>query len=271
MTTATAPATAPARLRRLEPAAIAGVMSRDMTLFRRYWKATTFSSIVEPTIYLLAFGFGFGALVSTVNGVSYVQYVGTGVVASAALFASVFPGMFNTFVRREFQRTYDAILAAPVDVEELVTAEVLWISLRAGVYCMAPLFVAILFGLSPTSGIVLVPFIGFVTGWGFACFGVTISAMAKSIDNFNYVTSAVITPLFLISGSFFPISSLPQGVQIAAQFNPLYHTVQLVRDAVLKGLGGLAWVDLYHAAALLAFAAVTWRLAIARQQRRLID
>ena len=264
-------ATAPARLRRLEPAAIAGVMSRDLTLFRRYWKATTFSSIVEPTIYLLAFGFGFGALVSTVNGVSYVQYVGTGVVASAALFSSVFPGMFNTFVRREFQRTYDAILAAPVDVEELVTAEVLWISLRAGVYCMAPLLVAILFGLPPSSGIVLVPFIGFVTGWGFACFGVTISAIAKSIDNFNYVTSAVITPLFLISGSFFPISELPQGVQIAANLNPLYHTVQLVRDAVLQGLGGLAWVDLYHAAALLSFALVMWRVAIARQQRRLID
>ena len=266
---AAAPATA--RLRRLEPAAIAGVMSRDLTLFRRYWKATTFSSIVEPTIYLLAFGFGFGALVSTVNGVDYVQYVGTGVVASAALFSSVFPGMFNTFVRREFQRTYDAILAAPVDVEELVTAEVLWISIRAGVYCMAPLLVAILFGLNPTSGIVIVPFVGFVTGWGFACFGVTISAIAKSIDNFNYVTSAVITPLFLISGSFFPISELPQGVQIAANLNPLYHTVQLVRHAVLLGLAGLRWEDLWHAGALLAFAVVMWRVGIARQQRRLID
>jgi lipooligosaccharide transport system permease protein len=136
---------------------------------------------------------------------------------------------------------------------------------------MAPLLVAVLFGLDPTTGFVLVPFIGFVTGWGFACFGVTISAIAKSIDNFNYVTSAVITPLFLISGSFFPISELPQGVQIAANLNPLYHTVQLVRDAVLGGLGGLEWVDLYHAAALLSFALVMWRVAIARQQRRLID
>lgn len=259
------------RLRRLEPAAITGVMSRDLTLFQRYWKATTFSSIVEPTIYLLAFGFGFGALVSTVNGVDYVQYVGTGVVASAALFSSVFPGMFNTFIRREFQRTYDAILAAPVDVEELVTAEVLWISCRAGVYCMAPLLVAIVFGLDPSSGIVIVPVVGFVTGWGFACFGVTISAIAKSIDNFNYVTSAVITPLFLVSGSFFPISELPRGVQIAANVNPLYHTVQLVRDAVLKGLGGLEWADLWHAGALLAFAIVMWRLAVTRQERRLID
>ncbi len=256
------------RLRRLEPAAIAGVMSRDVNLFRKFWKATTFSSIVEPTIYLVAFGFGFGALISEVGGIDYVQYVGTGVVASAALFSSVFPGMFNTFVRREFQRTYDAMLAAPVDVEELVTAEVLWISTRAGVYCMAPLVVAILFGLDPSPATVLVPLVGFTTGFGFASFGVLISAIAKSIDNFNYVTSAVITPLFLVSGTFFPVSELPRGVEIAAQVNPLYHTVQLVRDAVLGGLGA---PDLGHAAALAGFAMVMWRLAIWRQGKRLID
>ena len=127
--------TAPAhRVRRLEPAALAGVMSRDVVLFGRYWKATTFSSIVQPTIYLLAFGLGFGSLVSHVQHVRYVEYVGTGVVATAVLFSSAFPGMFNTFIRWKFQRTYDAMLAAPVDVEELITAEVLWISVRAGVY-----------------------------------------------------------------------------------------------------------------------------------------
>jgi lipooligosaccharide transport system permease protein len=256
------------RLHRLEPAAIAGVMSRDVVVFRRFWKATTFSSIVEPTIYLLAFGFGFGALVSNVNGMDYVQYVGTGVVASAALFSSVFPGMFNTYVRREFQRTYDALLAAPVDVEELVTAEVLWIACRAGVYCMAPLFVAVLFGLDPGPGVVIVPLVGFTTGFGFASFGVLISAIAKTIDNFNYVTSAVITPLFLVSGTFFPIDQLPRGIEVIAHLNPLYHTVQLVRDAVTRDLRP---IDLVHAAALLAFALVMWRLAVWRQGKRLID
>jgi lipooligosaccharide transport system permease protein len=255
-------------MHRLEPASIAGVMSRDLEVFRRYWKATTFSSIVEPTIYLLAFGFGFGALVTKVNGLDYVQYVGTGVVASAALFSSVFPGMFNTFVRREFQRTYDALLAAPVDVEELVTAEVLWISCRAGVYCMAPLLVAVAFGLRPGPTTVLVPLIGFVTGFGFCSFGVLISAIAKSIDNFNYVTSAVITPLFLVAGTFFPIDQLPKAVQVIAQVNPLYHTVQLVRDSVIEGL---STADLGHAGALLAFAVVMWRLAVWRQSKRLID
>src|SRR6185437_15684565 len=151
------------RVRRLEPAALAGVMSRDIVLFGRYWKATTFSSVVQPTIYLLAFGLGFGSLVSHVEHVRYVEYVGTGVVATAVLFSSAFPGMFNTFIRWKFQRTYDAMLAAPVDVEELITAEVLWISVRAGVYGVAPLIVAMAFGLSPNAGMLLVPFAGFVT------------------------------------------------------------------------------------------------------------
>jgi lipooligosaccharide transport system permease protein len=256
------------RVHRLEPAALAGVMSRDVSIFGRYWKATTFSSIVQPTIYLLAFGLGFGSLVPHIGHLTYVQYVGTGVVATAVLFSSAFPGMFNTFIRWQFQRTYDAILAAPVDVEELITAEVLWISLRAGVYCLAPLLVAMVFGLEPEVGMLLVPFIGFVTGFGFAAFGVTIAAVAKTIDNFNYITSAVLTPLFLVAGTFFPISRLPAGIRTIALFNPLYHCVQLVRDA---SLGGLGPADLGHAAVLIAFALLMWRLAISQLGRRLID
>jgi lipooligosaccharide transport system permease protein len=256
------------RVRRLEPAALAGVMSRDVVIFGRYWKATTFSSVMQPTIYLLAFGLGFGTIVTHIEHIKYVQYVGTGVVATAVLFSSAFPGMFNTFVRWQFQRTYDAMLAAPVDVEELITAEVLWIAIRAGVYGMAPLAVAIAFGLEPNVGMLLVPFIGFLTGFGFAAFGVVIAAVAKTIDNFNYVTSAVLTPMFLVAGTFFPISRLPAGVRTAAEVNPLYHCVQLVRDA---SLGSLQVADLAHAGVLLAFAVIMWRVAIWQLGKRLID
>ncbi|HWW91427.1 MAG TPA: ABC transporter permease [Solirubrobacteraceae bacterium] len=259
---------APRRVGRLEPAALAGVMSRDVAIFARYWKATTFSSIVQPTIYLLAFGLGLGTLVKHLGHLTYVQYVATGVVATAVLFSSAFPGMFNTFIRWQFQRTYDAILAAPVDVEELITAEVLWISVRAGVYGVAPLLVAIAFGLEPKPGMLLVPGICFITGFGFAAFGVTVAAVAKTIDNFNYVTSAVLTPLFLFAGTFFPISALPAGARVVAEFNPLYHCVQLVRDA---SLGGLGTADLGHLAVLVAFALLMWRLAVRQLGRRLID
>ncbi|HEY3728633.1 MAG TPA: ABC transporter permease [Solirubrobacteraceae bacterium] len=258
----------PKRSHRLDPAALAGVMTRDVVLFRRYWKATTFSSVVQPTIYLLAFGLGFGSLVSRVGHVRYVEYVATGVVATAVLFASAFPGMFNTFIRWQFQRTYDALLAAPVDVEELVTAEIIWISVRAGVYGLAPLVVGFAFGLNPEPGMLLVPLIGFVTGFGFAAFGVLIAAVAKTIDNFNYVTSAVLTPMFLVAGTFFPISTLPAGLRTIAQFNPLYHCVALVRDV---SLGTIGTADLLHAGVLICFALLMWRLAIWRLERRLID
>ena len=255
-------------LRRLERDAIAGVMTREVVNFGSYWRSTTFSSTVEPTIYLLAFGLGFGSLVSTVGGITYVQFVGTGTVATAVMFSSVFPAMFGTFVKHQFQRTYDAILAAPVDTEELVTAEALWIALRSGVYGCAPMLVSMLFGLDPAPGMLLVPFVAFITGYGFALLGILLSATAKTIENFSYVTSALLTPLFLTAGTFFPIATLPLGVRIVANLNPLYHTVQLVR-ACAFGFHG--WVDLYHLGALLLFGAVAWRVAISRMRRRLID
>ena len=256
------------RLGRLERPALSGVLVREIINFSSYWRSIVFSSTVEPTIYLLAFGFGFGALVSQVDGLDYIQYVGTGTVATAVMFSSVFATMFGTFVKREFQHTYDAILAAPVDAEELVTAEVLWISIRASIFGSVPLLVAMCFGLDPTWGMLTVPFIGFLTGFGWAAFGVLIAAVLKSIDHFSYVTSIVITPAFLVAGTYFPIDELPEWAQVLAQFNPLYHCVQLVRGAVF-GFDG--WVDVYHLGFLFVFAFVTWRLAIHYMAKKLVD
>jgi lipooligosaccharide transport system permease protein len=243
------------------------VLVREIVNFSSYWRSATFSSTVEPTIYLLAFGFGFGSLVSTIGGYDYVDFVGTGTVATAVLFSSAFPAMFGTFVKYQFQRTYDAILAAPVDTEELVTAEALWIATRAGVYGCVPLIVAMVFGLDPSWGMLAVPFIGFLAGYGWACFGIMTAGFAKSIENFSYIVSAVITPLFLVAGTFFPISGLPEWAQVLAQFNPLYHCVQLVRDAVF---GFAGWADLYHVAVIVAFGLLMWRLAIYAMVRKLV-
>jgi lipooligosaccharide transport system permease protein len=255
-------------MRRLEPAAIGGVMSREVANFRTFWKATTFSSVLEPVIYLLAFGLGLGAtIVDRVDGLEYVQFVGTGMVATAVIFSSAFPAMFGTFVKERFQRTYDAILAAPVDVEELVTAEMLWISLRAGFYGCFPLVVAMLFGLDPAWGMLLVPFFCFITALAFAAFGIAVAATVPKIDSFNYVTTLVITPLFLVAGTFFPIDQLPEGFQAAAQVNPLHHLVELVRGAAF----GFEWTALIRVAVLIVFAVALWRLAVRRMTNRLID
>jgi len=254
--------------RRLDRAAVTGVLVREVVNFSSYWRATTFSSTVEPTVYLLAFGFGFGALVSEVAGYDYVEFVGTGTVATAVLFSSVFPAMFGTFIKYSFQRTYDAILAAPVDTEELVTGEALWIATRAGVYGSVPLLVAMVFGLDPSWGMLTVPPIAFLAGFGWASAGILIAALMKSIDNFNYVTSIVLTPLFLVAGTYFPISELPEWARVAANVNPLYHCVELVRHAVF---GFVGWTDVFHVAVIVAFGLTAWRLAIRFMTRRLVD
>jgi lipooligosaccharide transport system permease protein len=256
------------QMRRLEPAAIGGVMSREVANFRTFWKATTFSSVLEPVIYLLAFGLGLGAtVVNKINGLDYVEYVGTGMVATAVIFSSALPAMFGTFVKERFQRTYDAILAAPVDVEELVTAEMLWIGLRSGIYGCFPLIVSMIFGLDPAPGMLLVPLFCFVTALGFAAFGIAVAASVAKIDQFNYVTTLVITPLFLVAGTFFPIDQLPEWVQVVSQLNPLHHLVELVRDSAF----GFEAADLLRVAFLVVFALLLWRVAVSRMEKRLID
>jgi lipooligosaccharide transport system permease protein len=256
------------RLGRLERSALTGVLVREAVNYSSYWKSSTFSSTVEPTIYLLAFGFCFGSLVSTIGGYDYVDFVGTGTVATAVLFSSAFPAMFGTFVKYSFQRTYDAILAAPVDTEELVTAEALWIATRAGVYGCVPMIVAIFFGLDPAWGMLCVPFIGWLAGFGWANFGISIAGYAKSFENFNYVVSAVLTPLFLLAGSFFPLDQLPEWAQALAQLNPLHHCVVLVRHAVF---GFEGWEDVARVGVLVAFGLLMWRVAIHAMTRKLID
>ncbi|HMU25874.1 MAG TPA: ABC transporter permease [Solirubrobacterales bacterium] len=254
-------------VRRLEPAVILAVMGREFANFRTFWKSTAFTSTFEPVVYLLAFGLGLGStLVADVDGIDYVQFVGTGLVATAVVFSSALPAMFGTFVKERFQRTYDAILAAPVDVEELVTAEMLWIGLRAAVFGCFPLIVTMFFGLEPRVTMLLVPIFAFVTALAFSAFGITMAALVSKIDQFNYVTTLVITPLFLVAGTFFPIDQLPQGFQIAAQFNPLYQLVQLVRDACF----GMEAVDALRFLGLLTLAFVLWRIAINRLTKRLI-
>jgi lipooligosaccharide transport system permease protein len=256
------------RLGRLERSALTGVLVREVVNYSSYWRSSTFSSTVEPTIYLLAFGFGFGALVGKIGGYEYVEFVGTGTVATAVLFSSAFPAMFGTFVKYQFQRTYDAILAAPVDTEELVTAEALWMATRAAVYGCVPLLVSIAFGLDPAWGMLAVPVIAWVSGFGWANFGIAVAGFSKSFENFNYIVSAVLTPLFLVAGTFFPIDTLPGWAQFLANINPLHHCVELVRHAAF---GWEGWTDVARLGALVVFGLVLWRIAIHAMTRKLID
>lgn len=254
-------------LRRIEPVSLVAVWVREWIVFAYYWRTRTFAAVVEPVIMLVAFGFGFGALVSHVEGIPYIQFVGTGAVATAVLFSAVFSAMFDSLYKRRYQRVYDAMLAAPVDVDEIVTGEVLFLGVRAGVYGVAPLLVAFCFGLPPAPTMLLVPLVGALTGIGFASLGMLFSALATTFDELSYVISGVVTPLFLVAGTFFPLNRLPGWLQTFAWFNPLYHCVELVRHCAFGLRPG---PDVVHVFALVAFGLAAWGLAVWRTRVRLI-
>lgn len=255
-----------ARLGRLEPQALLGVLVREIVNFSSFWRSSAFSSTVDPTIYLLAFGFGFGSLVSQVAGYDYIEFIGTGIVATTVMFAGTFPAMYSVFVKYQFQRTYDAILAAPVDTEEIATAEAIWIAIRVGVFGFVPVLVATLFGLDPSWGMLLIPLIAALAGFGWASFGILIAGASKKIESFSYWQSGLLTPIFLVAGTFFPLTQLPYWVQVLGNANPLYHCVELVRHAMF----GFNATDFGHLLFLIVFAFISWRLAIYFLERKLI-
>jgi lipooligosaccharide transport system permease protein len=176
--------------------------------------------------------------------------------------------MFEGLYKRRYQRVYDAMLAAPVDVDEIISGEVLFIGTRAGLYGVAPLLVAFCFGLRPEPAMLLVPLIGILTGIGFAALGMLFASLVTTFDGLSYVISGVITPMFLVAGTFFPLTRLPGWLRALAQVNPLFHCVQLVRHCAF-GLQPLA--DIGHVGALALFAVLAWQLAVWRTRSRLID
>jgi len=239
--------------------------SKDITLMMPYAAGGPGDTLTRIIGQGMGKALGRQILVENVAGAGGT--IGTGMVATAVIFSSALPAMFGTFVKHRFQNTYEAILAAPVDVDELVTAEMLWIAIRSSVYGCVPLIVTFFWGLEPAPGMLLVPLFAFVTALGFAGFGITTAAVVAKIDQFNYVTALFVTPLFLVAGTFFPISGLPEFFQVIAQANPLHQLVELVRG----GAFGFEWVDLARFAFLVAFAIVAWRIAIDRLRARLIQ
>ncbi|MBE1485556.1 ABC transporter permease [Plantactinospora soyae] len=248
--------------------ALRAVWFRELWLFRRYWPAVTFGSLVEPLVYLAGFGVGIGALVGSVGGHSYPQFLGIGMVLTSMLFSSVFTGMFETFSRRRFQRIYDAMLSQPVDPWELVTAEASWIAAKSCVYSCAPLLVTVAVGLPVGPQLALVPLIQLIAGFGFALAGMWVSCLVPALDWLRLIVSGVLTPLVLAAGVFFPVDQLPGWASPLVALNPVYHCMQLTRNAAFGELGP---ADLGHVAVVLLGSALAWWLAIRAMNRRLID
>ncbi|WP_052664122.1 ABC transporter permease [Nitriliruptor alkaliphilus] len=254
--------------RRFEPRTVAAIVHREWRVFRRVWFSTAFGSVAEPILYFVAFGYGFGALVASVAGLDYLDFIATGAIAIGILFSSAFPGLINGYFRRKEQHLYDGILAAPVSVAEIVTGEALWNSFRVTVVAVVTTLVAFAFGVRPGIGVLLVPAVSVVGGFGFACAGAAFGALLRSTHGFDFVIVGVIVPMYVVAGTFFPLDTLPTALATIGQVNPLTHVVELLR--ILTFGTGTALDALGHLGVVLVFDLLAWAAAVRLLKRALV-
>jgi len=232
---------------RFSPRQAYRVWQREVSVYRHVYRSTIVSNLMDPLVYLLALGFGLGAYVTRIQGISYIQFIAPGLIASSIMTAASFETTINTFVRINFDKVYEAMMATPVTVEDIVVGELLWATTRSTIYATVMLIVVAALGLTQSWYALLVPFMGVLGGMMFAVIGLTYTSFLKSIYHVNYFFTLFVTPLFLFSGVFYPLDPLPQIVKDIAFFSPLYHLVRVIRPLILGTVGipvifDLAWM-----------------------------
>jgi lipooligosaccharide transport system permease protein len=230
------------------------VWERHWLVYTKLYKTSFALNFFEPALYLLAMGFGLGAFVQDIHGQPYIKFIAPGIVASSSVFAAVYECTYGTYIRMTFQKTFDAILATPVNLDDLVAGELSWGATKSLIFGITIMIVIALFGLVESPLILLAtPFI-FLGGLIFAELSIMFCAVVPGIDSFSYFYTLFMTPLFLFSGIFFPLDTMPHAVSILAYFSPLYHLVNICRAFSAGSMntvsGSMVW--LVVVAALLA-------------------
>ena len=247
------------------------VWQRNLTVYRQSWKISFIPPLLEPLFYLLAFGVGLSALVGNIHyggeEISYVRFIAPALIAITVMNSSFFENTYASFVRMYYQKTFDAMMATPLTVEEIILGEIVWGATKAVIATAIMMVVIGFFGLIRwPEGLLLLP-LAFLGGLAFGAAGMICTALVPNIELFNLPVFLFITPMFLFGGTFFPVENLPDWAQTTAACLPLTHLVDLSRaftngriDAgLLPGIGYLA-----------AFAAVAFPLALHKMRRRLI-
>ncbi|MEA3288309.1 MAG: ABC transporter permease [Candidatus Marinimicrobia bacterium] len=218
------------------------VWQRNATVYKRTWKLNILPNFFEPFLYLLGMGIGLGAYINEMDGIPYIQYIAPGLLISSIMWGASLETTYNVFVKMNFDRIYDGILSTPVNPKDLALGELLWGATRGTIYGGAFFSILFLFGMGLHWGILLIIPLLFIIGFLFATIGLLFTSVIKEIELFNYFFTLFLTPLFLFSGIFFPLTQLPEIIQIIAWFTPLYHGVELSR-----GIFNQLWsVDLLH-------------------------
>jgi lipooligosaccharide transport system permease protein len=212
------------------PRIAARVWRRDVRNFSKLWRGALLPTFLDPLFYLVAMGFGLGTYLATIQGIPYKDFIAPGLVASAAMWAAAFETTYNVYIKMNENRLYDALIATPIEVPDLVTGEIAWAGTRSLVYGTSFLAVIALFGLVDSWWALAIPIPLLLGGACFAVIGMAFTALIPKIDLYSYFFTLFITPMFLFSGIFFPLDKLPDALEVVAWFTPLYHLVNLMRE-----------------------------------------
>jgi lipooligosaccharide transport system permease protein len=224
----------------------------DVSLFN--WKTMVLPPLLEPMLYLFAFGVGLGAYVEKVQFhgflTSYLTFMAPGMIAVATLFHAIFECMYGSFIRMRYQKTFDAMLTTPLLMEDILAGEILWGATKGLFAATAVLIVISLWGLASYPASLLVLPAAALAGLLFAGFGLLFAAVSPYIDNLNLPTFLFINPMFLFSGVFFPLDNLPRWLRAVAWCLPLTHVVEIMRVATFGSLRASLWGDFAYLAVL---------------------
>jgi len=209
------------------------VWKRNLVVYKKIWKVNFLTPLFEPLFYILAFGLGFSGLIDNVKyggaDLSYTEFIAPALIATAVMWNAFFETTYASFVRMYYQKTFDGMLATPLSLEEIIIAEITWSATKSVGAATIMLIVLGLMGfIQFPLGLLLIP-LAFFGGLAFGAIGMFFTGIIPTIDMFNLPIFLFITPMFLFSGTFFPVSNLPVWVQPVALAFPLYHLVELAR------------------------------------------
>ena len=210
---------------------------RNRDVFFRLWHSEGAGAVIEPVLVLVAFGMGMGAFISEtadLGGQRYIEFLAPGIIVAYAMFAASFECTYGSYFRMEHHYTFDAILATPLNVEDITAGEIFWGATRSLMTGVVILAITAAFQLVPSPCALLVPLVAFLEGIMFAAIALFFTSIVPAIYSFNYYFTLFITPMFFVSGVFFPLTSFPMILQTLSWIAPLTPAVHLTR-ALFEG------------------------------------
>jgi lipooligosaccharide transport system permease protein len=243
------------------------VWRRNFLVWRKLAIPSMLGNLADPLLYMLGLGFGLGALLPEVGGVRYITFLAGGTVCYSTMNSATFESLYSAFSRMQSQRTWDAILNAPLTLDDVVLGELAWAASKSFLSGMAILIVIWILGLSHSPYTLWIILIAWLIGFCFAAMGLVMTALAPNYDFFMYYFTLIVTPMTLLCGVFYPLEQLPQVLQTIAQFLPLTHAIQLVRPLLH---GTVPTHIALHVFVLLAYGVVSAYAALVLTRRRLL-